>query len=188
MLIKKLSDNSKEYLDAYYEIIDNLKSQMFAVEICNSISKVFIEQILPLANAGILLSENILKYTTDTEIETLAKGIIESSNNNIEALNAIMDECACAQNSDRDIKLYTRKATEIITNMITRLNSIQGTNNLNALYLQALIYYYEGALLLAKNALSYDICEKLKVYLNEHIIKISAQLALIKNLLNNFRR
>lgn len=188
MLIKKLSDNSKEYLDAYYEIIDSLKSQMFAVEICDSISKAYIEQILPLANAGILLSENILKYTTDTEIEALAKGIIEANNNNIETLNAFMEECACVTNSDRDVKLYTRKATEIITNMITRFNSIQGTNNLNSLYLQALIYHHEGELQLAKNALNYDICDKLKIHINEHLIKISSQLALLKNLLNNYRR
>ena len=47
MLIKKLSDNSKEYLDAYYEIIDNIKSQIFAVESSDSISKIYIEQILP---------------------------------------------------------------------------------------------------------------------------------------------
>ena len=72
--------------------------------------------------------------------------------------------------------------------MITRFNSIQGTNNLNSLYLQALIYHHEGELQLAKNALNYDLCDKLKKYTNEHIIKISAQLALIKNLLNNFRR
>ena len=72
--------------------------------------------------------------------------------------------------------------------MITRLNSIQGTNNLNSLYLQALIYHYEGGLQLARNALSYEICDKLKNYINELIIKITAEIAVIKNLLNNYRR
>ena len=188
MLIKKLSDNSKEYLDAYYEIIDNIKNQMFAVEVCGSISKIYIEQLLPHKTAGILLSENILKYTTDTEIEAIAKSIITQSNKDIETLNTHLSECTCVTNSDRDIKLYTRKATEIITNMITRLNSIQGTNNLNSLYLQALIYHYEGSLQLARNALSYEICDKLKHYINELIIKITAEIAVIKNLLNNYRR
>lgn len=188
MLIKKLSDNSKEYLDAYYEIIDNMKSQMFGVEFCDSISKTYIEQILPHKTAGILLSENILKFTTDTEIETLAKGIILQSNNDIQTLNSHIENCMCPTNSERDLKLYTRKSTELITNMITRMNSIQGTNNLNSLYLQALIYLFEGALQLARNALNYEICDKLKTYLNEHIAKLSAEIGIIKNLLNNYRR
>ena len=33
-----------------------------------------------------------------------------------------------------------------------------------------------------------SICEKLKNYINERIIKISADIAIIKNLLNNYRR
>ena len=188
MLIKKLSDNSKEYLDAYYEIIDSMKSQIFAVELCDSVSKIYIEQILPHKTAGILLSENILKYTTDIEVEVFAKAIIAESNQDIEKLNEILDECTCVHNSDRDIKLYSRKATEIVTNMLTRLNAIQGTNNLNVLYLQAMMYHHEGELALAKNALNYEICDKLKIYINERIIKITAELAVIKNLLSNYRR
>lgn len=188
MLIKKLSDNSKEYLDLYYQIVDNMRNQMFAIEPCNSISQTYIQQILPHKEGAISLSENILKYTTDVDIETLAKAIIENQNASMEYLRSIIDECTCHTNSERDVNLYQRKAIEIITNMITKLNSISANNNLNALYLQALIYHHEGGINLAKNALGYDICPKLKQQINEQIIKNTAELTLIKNLLNNYRR
>lgn len=183
MLIRKLSDNSKEYLDTYYEIVDSLKSQMFAVENSNSISHMFIEQILPHTNAGIELSENILKYTTDTDIENFAKNVVTQNNENLERLNSISIKCVC-ENNERDIKLYTRKSTELITAMITRLNSVQGTNNLNSLYLQSMMFYYEGFLALARNLLNFEICSSLKSFVDEQIIFTTNQLALIKNLLN----
>lgn len=186
MIIKKLSDNSKEYLDTYYEIIDGMKNQMFAVENSDSISKIFIDQILPHISAGIQLSENILKYTTDIEIENFAKNIISQNNENLERLNTISNECECI-NNDRDIKLYTRKSNELIGAMITRLNSIQTGNNLNVLYLQSMTYYFEGFLSLARNLLNFEICSSLKNFINEQILHTTAKLSIIRNLTNNYR-
>ena len=188
MLIKKLSDNSKEYLDAYYLIVDTLKNQLQSLETCNSISQTYIQQSLPLGESAIDFSNNILKYTTDIEIENLAKAIIEQQNLSLEYLRSILDECTCATNSERDINLYKRKALEIISNMLNRLNLIQGTNNLNFLYLQAMLYHNESVIALAKNALNYDLCPKLKQHINEQLVKYTAQQTLMRNLLNTYRR
>jgi len=185
LIVKKLSDNSKDYLNTYYEIIDQMKNDMQNVEICNSISKVYIEQIIPHKKAAIALSENILRYTTNVDIENLAKNIISEHSNEIEKLENILETCMRVCNSERDVNLYMRRFNEILNNMLNRLNNISTTNNLNALYLNALIAHHEGGISLAQNALSYTLCPELKTLANEMIVKYTAQLVIFRQLLRN---
>ena len=67
--------------------------------------------------------------------------------------------------------------------MINRFNGVSTSNNLNVHYLNALIIHHESGISLAQNALSYSICNELKNLLNEMIVKYTAELTLIRQLL-----
>ncbi len=184
-IVKKLSDNSKEYLNTYYEIIDQMKNAMQEDINSKSISETYIKQIIPHHEAGVKLSENILKYTTNVDVENFAKNYIFDQNIEIEKLQNMLEECACVCNSERDIKLYTRKFNEILDMMMKKLNMGPATNNIDALYLSSMLIHSEGAISFAKNALSYNICPSLKQLLSDIIDERNIYIKTIKDVLKN---
>lgn len=184
-IVKKLSDNSKEYLNTYYDIVDNLNQAFTSVEPSNSISGMFINQFVPILNSGIQMNENILRYTTNVDIENLAKNMTEDMTGEIDRLNQMLESCSCVCNGEKDIKIYTRKSTEIFENLIRRLNSVANSNNIDALYLTSMIAHHENSILLAKNVLSYSICNELKEILSDILDEYTLQLNSMRGLLKN---
>ena len=46
-LVQKLSDNTKDYIDTFYKILDEMSTKMKEVEPSSSISATFIQQMIP---------------------------------------------------------------------------------------------------------------------------------------------
>lgn len=182
-IVKKLSDNSKEYLNTYYDIIDRMKKSIDSVEVGKSVGGTHISQITPMLQAGIEMNDNILKYTTNTDIENFAKNMTFDRNNELQKLNEITEDCACVCNNERDIKLYMRKFNEIYGNMMQRLNSAPATNNLDMLYLTTMTALLEGSINTSKNVLAYNICPELKEFAINLIDEMNLQIGTIKSIL-----
>lgn len=184
-IVKKLSDNSKEYLNTYYDIIDKMKNAIDLVENGKSVGGLYINQITPMLLASIEMNENILKYTTNTDIENFAKNMTFDRNNELQKLNEITEKCACVCNTERDVKLYLRKFNEIYNNMIQKLNSVPASNNLDMLYLSTMTSLLEGIIYATNNVLAYNICPELKDFATNLIDEINLQLSTIKSILKN---
>ncbi len=182
-LVQKLSDNTKDYIDTFYKILDEMAEKMKGVEPSSSISATFIMQMIPHHEAAIKMSENILNYTTDTAIETLAKNIILEQTKDIDKMKHMLDECSKCENSEVDVTLYQREFTSIFETMIKKMNSVPATNNLNVAFLSEMIPHHEGAINMSKNVLKFDICSELKTLAENIIINQGNQLQLMQNLL-----
>lgn len=184
-IVKKLSDNSKEFLDTFYNIVDQLNDSVDAVEPTKSISETYINQLVPLLQAGVKMNDNILKYTTNVDIENFAKNMNFDLNNEIEKLNQMKESCSCTCNNERDLKLYNRRFKELFNNTIQRLNNTPATNNVDAFYLTTMIIHHEGTIATAKNALSYTLCPELKELLMDIVDEQNLQISTMKGLLKN---
>lgn len=184
-IVKKLSDNSKEYLDTYYNIIDRINQDVNGIEASNSISETYIRQIIPVFQGGIDMSENILKYTTNVDVESFAKNVMFDMQTNIDSLNGLLENSLNECNTERDAKLYLRKFGEIFNHMITMLNTNMTGNNLDLLYLSALTSLLEGIINISKNALSFSLQCDLKSLLTDIIDEQTLHLKTIKTLLKN---
>lgn len=182
-IVKKLSDNSKDYLDTYYNIVDQIQKDVGEITLGSSISEAYIKQIVPVFKGGIDMSENILKYTTNVDVESFAKNVIFDFQSNIDKLNALPDTCTCECNSERDVKLYTRKFDEIFNHMLTLFNANVSGNNLDLLYLGTLTTLLEGIINMTKNALSFTLCADLKQIATDIIDEQTLHLKTIKSLL-----
>lgn len=182
-IVKKLSDNSKEFLNTYYSIIDQMKNEMAEVLPCDSISAKFIKHIIPLENGGINLSQNILKFTTNIDVENFAKEVIEMHTANLSVLNKIGEKCACVCNKERDVNLYMRKYNEIFDTMNNRLNNIPTSNNINTFYITSMMIHHESAINFAKNLLAFTICDELKAYAGNMITAYTSHLSNMRNML-----
>lgn len=182
-LVQKLSDNTKEYIDNFYKIFDEMSTKMKEVEPSSSISATFIQQMIPHHEAAIKMSENILQYTTDTAIENLAKNIIADQTKDIEKMKNMLDECSACDNSDVDVNLYMREFSAIFDTMIRKMNAAPTTNNLNVDFLSEMIPHHEGAINMSKNVLKFEICDQLKSLAESIVLNQTAQLQLMQNLL-----
>ena len=60
---ERFSFDTKEYLNTFYCILDQMVREMTTANLTESISNNFIVQMIPHHQAAIRMSENLLKYT-----------------------------------------------------------------------------------------------------------------------------
>lgn len=183
--IIKMSDNTKDYIEAFYRIFDEMKSSMEAVTPTQSIAANHINRMIPFYEAEIAMSENILKYTTEVEIEALAKSFITEATANIETLRALKEVCN-DNDSERDLFLYEKGYNDAFSRMIREMSSTPSSNNLNANFLYEMIPHHEGGMNMNKNLLKFNVCEQLRSHAEEAIMSGQVELDQMKSLLRKF--
>lgn len=183
----QLSNVTKDYLDSYYRILDEMIRGMTNVILTDSISNNFILQMIPHHRAAIEMSQNILKYTTNIPLQTIATGIIKEQTKSIADMQAIQHFCGRLCNCERDLQLYQRKTDHIINTMFERMENARSTNNINADFMWEMIPHHMGAVEMSKNALQYDICQDLKPILNAIITSQEKGIRQMTQLLGSIR-
>ena len=162
----RLSDVTKNYLNQFHCILDEMIEGMTTAELTNSISHNFIVQMIPHHQAAIEMSENILKYTIFVPLQDIAQNIITEQTKSIENMRKIECECSECVNSKGDICLYQRRVKQIMQTMFKGMENAAATNNINADFMREMIPHHCGAVEMSKNALQYDICPGLRPILN----------------------
>lgn len=183
MLVTKLSNNTKEYLDNYFGIVAVMEQKMCSVAAGDSISQVYMEQMLPHMEAGVALSQNILKFTTNPQIETLASDIADDQSLGISTIKNIFDNCIKSKNCSRDVGLFMNESAKIISRMIAAMKNCKTTNNLDTDFLTAMIPHHVGAVELNKLALQFDLCPDLNAFAQNEIDFKTRQIKQMKTLL-----
>lgn len=168
-MIRKLSDNSKEYIEKYLKNIENIKEKLSKIEIDGCICKIYINQSLILKESLLDLCENILKYTTNSNIETFAKLIMEEFEKEGCELGQMQEYCCNFENDSRDVFLYQKRFEILFENLILALNNMPATNNLDLGFVGSVNQCLEFKINMAKNVLGYEICENLRACAEEAI-------------------
>lgn len=184
MLVSKLSDNTKDYLDNFFGILATMEQKMCSVSATDSISQIYINQMTPHMEAGVAMAKNILKFTTNPQIESLAKDIQDDQSLGISTLRDIYENCSKTKNSPRDVGLFMNESMKIITKMIATMKNSKTTNNLDADFLSSMIPHHIGAIELNKLALQFDLCPDLNAFAQNEIDFKTRQLQQMKNLLS----
>lgn len=159
--VTKYSQAVRDYLTAFYCILDKMIVGMTDVTLGESISANFMEQMIPHHEAAIEMSRNILGYTQNQAICEIASGIIREQTASIEQMRTILPACREECNSQQDLCLYQRRADQIMRTMFERMDTARSDNRVNCNFLWEMIPHHEGAVLLSENALRYEICPSL---------------------------
>lgn len=162
----QLSDVAKNYLSAYYCILDDMIKGMAQVELTDSISANFIVQMIPHHMAAIEMSHNILKYTTNIPLQEIASNIITSQTESIQNMRQIQGICSEHMNCNRDAALYQRRVNQIMQAMFTAMSDARAVNQINCDFMREMIPHHRGAVEMSKNALRFNICPQLKPILD----------------------
>ena len=156
------SNNTKDYLREFRCILDDMINGMTCAELTDSISYNFIVQMIPHHEAAIRMSENLLKYTTNVELQNIAMCIISEQTESIKNMQRILERCSRRRNSRQCNYRYNRKTDEIMRTMFERMRNARCTNNIDCNFMREMIPHHMGAVCLCENALKYDICSGLK--------------------------
>lgn len=152
---------TKDYLNTFYCILDTMIQKMTEAELTDSISYNFIVQMIPHHRAAIEMSHNILNYTTNLSVQSIAENIITEQTKSIENMQKIKCRCAELTNPGRDVCLYQRRVIQILHTMFTGMEHARSTNRLDCNFMREMIPHHEGAVAMSENALRYDICPEL---------------------------
>lgn len=166
-----ISDNSAEnYLKRFNEILDHMIQGMKEAELSNNISHNFIVQMIPHHQAAIEMSENILKYTNNQQLKSIANRIISEQTKSIENMQAIKSQCEKHTNLCPMLKSYQCKTNRILKTMFSEMSSAYSDDNINCNFLREMIPHHMGAVKMSNNALKYNLCPGLKPILESIII------------------
>lgn len=179
-IVQKLSENTKDFLENFFEILEEFERDIGNLEDSNSIGELFINQLTIHHNVGIKISENILDFTTNPIIEDFARVIVTTYNSEIDEMEEIKEDAIEVKNQKYDIKLYLMEFERIYKNMILKMKESQTGNNLNLNFITQILPLYEGGILLAKNALRFNICDKLKKLAEDIILSHNIKLKEIR--------
>lgn len=164
----QLSLVTTAYLDSFCKILNNMIQEMTSVQLTDSISDNFIRQMIPHHRAAIEMSTNILRYTTNLELQSIALHIISEQTKSIANMQAIQQQCSVVTNSEVEVSHYIKHFRGISETMFYEMGSAQITNGVNANFVREMIPHHKGAVRMSNNALHFNICPMLKPIL--HVI------------------
>ena len=164
-----LSNNTKDYLRTFRFILDDMIDGMTDAKLTDSISHNFIVQMLPHHEAAVRMSENLLRYTTNIELQNIALGIIREQTESIENMQRILRRCSGERDQRQCSYRYSRKTEEIMRAMFTRMRDTDITNSIDCNFIREMIPHHIGAVCMCENALKYKVCGGLRPILRSII-------------------
>lgn len=183
----RLSDVTKDYVNEFYCILDEMIEGMTQAELTDSISGNFIVQMIPHHQAAIEMSRNILRFTTDLCVQEIAQRIISEQTRSIENMCKIQEECIRIYNSKRDVCLYQRRVNQIMGTMFSRMEHAGTTNQINNDFMREMIPHHKGAVEMSENALRFPICPGLRPILQAIIVSQKRGICQMQRLLCTHR-
>lgn len=166
----QLSDVTKEYLQEYYCILDEMIAGMTMANLTDSISHNFIVQMIPHHEAAIEMSANLLKYTIFIPLQDMAKDIIREQAEGVQDMQRILENCDLLTNAKCDVVSYKKKFDDISEHMFTDMGNAVVVNDINVNFMREMIPHHLGAIQMSQNALQYGVCSELKPILQDIIL------------------
>ena len=177
-----------EYLARFYSIISDMVTGMTEAELVNSISYNFIVQMIPHHRAAIRMSENILCYSCNDELRSIAENIISEQTKSIANMEAIIDTSRCLMNCCCDLSSYQKQMDNIMQTMFYRMRNARTTKYIDADFIREMIPHHMGAVSMSETTLRYCIYTELKPILRRIISSQKKGIEQMQCLLNKLCR
>lgn len=149
------------YLQEYREILNQMIQGMNGAEWTDSISHNFIVQMIPHHRAAIEMSKNILRYTENNQLGSIAERIISEQTKSIENMLKIKYFCEKMINSCEEVNAYQCRNKQVLETMFSDMNKAYSDNCIDCDFIREMIPHHLGAVRMSKNTLCFPICAEL---------------------------
>lgn len=163
------SGAAENYLNEYRRILDNMIDGMTRAPLTDSISNNFIVQMIPHHMAAIEMSENLLRFTKDETMQSIARNIISEQTQSITNMKAIYAACLTLINQQRSVNAYESRINSIMCAMFSQMKTAPSDGNIDCDFLREMIPHHLGAVRMSQTALNFNVCRGLVPILSEII-------------------
>ncbi|WP_291650183.1 DUF305 domain-containing protein [Clostridium sp.] len=144
------------YNEEYTTIFDNMMKSMNAAPNTGNVNLDFVLEMIPHHEGGINMAKAIVKYGSNPEVKKIAENIITSQEAQIPIMQQLKDKFEKEKPSSKaDSEKYLAEYNKIKDKMFKEMQGVEITDNVDANFLQEMIYHHEGAIGMAKDILKY---------------------------------
>lgn len=185
--ISTLAKAEKGYNEEYTIIFNNMLKAMNAAPNTGNVNLDFVLEMTPHHEGGINMAKAIVKYGSNSDVNKIAENIIKSQESQIPIMKELKTKFEKEPLSDKkDSEKYLKTYNAVKDKMFKEMQGVKVTDNIDANFLQQMIYHHEGAIGMAKDILKFTKDPELKK-LAENIITtqskgVSEMKALLKAL------
>ncbi|VYU55400.1 DUF305 domain-containing protein [Clostridium tertium] len=185
--ISTLAKAEKGYNEEYTIIFNNMMKAMNTAPNTGNVNLDFVLEMIPHHEGGINMAKAIVKYGSNPDVKKIAENIIKSQEAQIPIMQELKTKFEKEPLSDKkDSEKYLKTYNSIKDKMFKEMQGVKVTDNVDANFLQQMIYHHEGAIGMAKDILKFTKDPELKK-LAENIITtqskgVSEMRALLKKL------
>ena len=161
---------TKNYLNRFNQILDEMGSKMLSANFGNNITINFIKCMVPHHQAAIYMCQNLLQYTNYLPLIKISDGIIRMQTIGIDQMKEIeRTTTARYNNTPQDVNAYIQRYLEITKNMLQKMGNSPRCLSINLDFVNEMIPHHEGAVCMCENLLQYYIDPRLKEVANNII-------------------
>lgn len=185
--ISTLAKAEKGYNEEYTVIFNNMMKAMNTAPNTGNVNLDFVLEMIPHHEGGINMAKAIVKYGSNPNVKKIAENIIKSQEAQIPIMQELKTKFEKEPLSDKkDSEKYLKTYNSVKDKMFKEMQGVKVTDNVDANFLQQMIYHHEGAIGMAKDILKFTKDPELKK-LAENIITtqskgVSEMRALLKTL------
>lgn len=160
---------SESYLKEYSRILEDMIAGMTRAPLTDSISNNFIVQMIPHHRAAIEMCENLLRFTRDETMQSIAHNIVDEQTLSIANMKAVYSTCLTHINPARSVSAYESRVNSIMGSMFSQMKTAPSNGDINCDFLREMIPHHLGAVRMSETALNFNLCKGLVPVLNNII-------------------
>ena len=173
----------REYLENYTKVLNAMKEEVKSSHKCGDVTADFLEEMIIHNQGAIYMSENILKYGSNKKVREISKSVIRNQIDTITEMSAVLDIMEDNLKIDKEKENeYLKKHEEIIKSMISDMEKIECTENVDKHYLKLMNVHQEANIKIARNILNYTEDKTVKKIVDKSLKNSTKQIEEIKKL------
>lgn len=180
-----LNSKENEYLRDHTKIINAMKDEVKSSHKFGDVTADFLEEMIIHNQGAIYMSENILKYGSNKKVREISKSVIRNKIDTITEMSAVLDIMEDNLKVDKEKENeYLKKHEEIIKSMISDMERVECTENIDEHYLKSMKLHQEANIKMTRNILNYTEDKTVKKIAERGLKNSIKQIEEIKKIIN----